>query len=214
VQAGQGRQGRRLYDLGCGDGRMVITAVKKFGAKRGVGVDIDEDLVKKSQRPPRRPASPTRSPPQGRLLKVDACPTLTVVLLYMGDDITPPQADPAKDAQAGQAGWSRTLPDGRRLAAGPLAGGHQHRGRIPRLHQHDPPVGDQGKKSKRAAGLVPAVCGGGINPAARICRECIACADVPWLVLVALALVLLTGCKGMRPITLKVQLPRRTPRST
>src|SRR5262249_44893849 len=36
-----------VYDLGCGDGRMVITAVKKFGAKRGVGVDIDPDLVKK-----------------------------------------------------------------------------------------------------------------------------------------------------------------------
>jgi SAM-dependent methyltransferase len=29
-----------LYDLGCGDGRIVITAAKKFGA-RGVGVDID-----------------------------------------------------------------------------------------------------------------------------------------------------------------------------
>ena len=29
-----------VYDLGCGDGRFVITAAKKFGA-RGVGVDID-----------------------------------------------------------------------------------------------------------------------------------------------------------------------------
>src|SRR5207244_1445424 len=36
-----------VYDLGCGDGRMVITAVKKFGAKRGVGVDLDPELVKK-----------------------------------------------------------------------------------------------------------------------------------------------------------------------
>src|SRR5262249_24984517 len=34
-----------VYDLGCGDGRMVITAVKKFNAKRGVGVDIDSKLV-------------------------------------------------------------------------------------------------------------------------------------------------------------------------
>src|SRR5262245_38513695 len=32
-----------VYDLGCGDGRMVIMAVEKFGAKRGVGVDIDPD---------------------------------------------------------------------------------------------------------------------------------------------------------------------------
>ena len=30
-----------VYDLGCGDGRIVITAVKEFKAQRGVGVDID-----------------------------------------------------------------------------------------------------------------------------------------------------------------------------
>src|SRR5918993_706386 len=30
-----------VYDLGCGDGRLVITAVNKFGARRGFGVDID-----------------------------------------------------------------------------------------------------------------------------------------------------------------------------
>lgn len=29
-----------VYDLGCGDGRIVIAAARKFGA-RGVGVDID-----------------------------------------------------------------------------------------------------------------------------------------------------------------------------
>ena len=29
-----------VYDLGCGDGRIVIAAVQRFGA-RGVGVDID-----------------------------------------------------------------------------------------------------------------------------------------------------------------------------
>ena len=33
-----------VYDLGCGDGRMVITAARKYGA-RGVGVDIDADLI-------------------------------------------------------------------------------------------------------------------------------------------------------------------------
>jgi precorrin-6B methylase 2 len=37
-----------VYDLGSGDGRLVITAVKKFGAKRGVGVDIDPQRVKES----------------------------------------------------------------------------------------------------------------------------------------------------------------------
>lgn len=33
-----------VYDLGCGDGRIVITAAKKHGA-RGVGVDIDPDRI-------------------------------------------------------------------------------------------------------------------------------------------------------------------------
>jgi len=37
-----------VYDLGCGDGRLVITAARKYGA-RGVGVDFDLNLVKESR---------------------------------------------------------------------------------------------------------------------------------------------------------------------
>ena len=33
-----------VYDLGCGDGRIVITAAQRFGA-RGVGVDIDPQRI-------------------------------------------------------------------------------------------------------------------------------------------------------------------------
>lgn len=33
-----------VYDLGCGDGRIVIAAAREFGA-RGVGVDIDPALI-------------------------------------------------------------------------------------------------------------------------------------------------------------------------
>lgn len=33
-----------LFDLGCGDGRIVITAVKRYGA-RGIGIDIDPDRI-------------------------------------------------------------------------------------------------------------------------------------------------------------------------
>jgi len=36
-----------VYDLGCGDGRIVITAAKKYGA-RGVGVDIDPERIKEA----------------------------------------------------------------------------------------------------------------------------------------------------------------------
>lgn len=33
-----------VYDLGCGDGRIVITAAQKYGA-RGVGIDIDPQRI-------------------------------------------------------------------------------------------------------------------------------------------------------------------------
>ena len=37
-----------VYDLGCGDGRIIITAASKYGA-RGVGVDIEPYRVAESQ---------------------------------------------------------------------------------------------------------------------------------------------------------------------
>lgn len=36
------------YDLGCGDGRIVVTAVQKFGAARGTGYDIDPERIKEA----------------------------------------------------------------------------------------------------------------------------------------------------------------------
>ena len=36
-----------VYDLGCGDGRIVITAAQRYGA-RGVGIDIDPQRVAES----------------------------------------------------------------------------------------------------------------------------------------------------------------------
>jgi protein-L-isoaspartate O-methyltransferase len=37
-----------VYDIGCGDGRIVIAAAQKFGA-RGVGIDIDPKLIAEAQ---------------------------------------------------------------------------------------------------------------------------------------------------------------------
>jgi SAM-dependent methyltransferase len=37
-----------VYDLGCGDGRIVITAAKRYGA-RGVGIDIDPQRIVESR---------------------------------------------------------------------------------------------------------------------------------------------------------------------
>jgi len=37
-----------VYDLGCGDARILITAVKEYGAKKAVGYEIKQDLHEKS----------------------------------------------------------------------------------------------------------------------------------------------------------------------
>jgi SAM-dependent methyltransferase len=37
-----------VYDLGSGDGRILIAAVKDFGAARGVGVDIDPAMIREA----------------------------------------------------------------------------------------------------------------------------------------------------------------------
>ena len=42
-----------LYDLGCGDGRIVILAAHKYGA-RGVGVDIDPQRIREAEAAARR----------------------------------------------------------------------------------------------------------------------------------------------------------------
>jgi uncharacterized protein (TIGR03000 family) len=77
-----------VYDLGCGDGRMVITAVKKFGARRGVGIDIKEDLVKQCKENAKRAGIEDKVEfRQGDVLKVSDLADATVVMLYMGEDI-------------------------------------------------------------------------------------------------------------------------------
>jgi len=42
------KKGDVVYDLGCGDGRIVVTAAKKYGVK-AVGVDIDQERVEESR---------------------------------------------------------------------------------------------------------------------------------------------------------------------
>ena len=47
LELAQPKKGEILYDLGCGDGRIVVTAAKKYGVK-GIGVDIDPQRIKES----------------------------------------------------------------------------------------------------------------------------------------------------------------------
>src|SRR6185369_10620801 len=41
-------KGDVLYDLGCGDGRTVVTAAKQYGV-RAIGIDINPERIKESQ---------------------------------------------------------------------------------------------------------------------------------------------------------------------
>jgi len=71
-----------VYDLGCGDGRIVITAAKKYGA-HAVGIDIDPERIRESQQNAR--AAGVEKLVTFRLedaMKVDVSPA-TVVTLYL-----------------------------------------------------------------------------------------------------------------------------------
>src|SRR4030042_419286 len=48
LRMAQVRKDDVLYDLGCGDGRIVITAAQLYGT-RGVGMDIDPERIQESQ---------------------------------------------------------------------------------------------------------------------------------------------------------------------
>ncbi|HET9734957.1 MAG TPA: methyltransferase domain-containing protein [Burkholderiales bacterium] len=75
-----------VYDLGAGDGRVVIAAAKKFGA-RGVGVEIDERLIAQA----RRNAEQAGVADRVRFLEQDLFKTdlreATVVALYLSPNL-------------------------------------------------------------------------------------------------------------------------------
>ena len=73
-----------VYDLGSGDGRIVIAAVKEFGAARGVGIDLDEMRNIEARGNARRAGVGTRVTfVRQNLYDADLRPA-TVVTLYMG----------------------------------------------------------------------------------------------------------------------------------
>jgi cyclopropane fatty-acyl-phospholipid synthase-like methyltransferase len=48
IEAAEVKKGDILYDMGSGDGRIVIEAAKRFGVK-GVGIDLNPELVAKAR---------------------------------------------------------------------------------------------------------------------------------------------------------------------
>lgn len=75
-----------VYDLGSGDGRIVITAAKKYGS-RGVGYDIDPDRIKEANDNARTAGVTDRVRfVQGDLFEADLSEA-TVVTLYLLPEI-------------------------------------------------------------------------------------------------------------------------------
>jgi 4-diphosphocytidyl-2-C-methyl-D-erythritol kinase len=94
----------RVYDLGCGDGRIVIRAAQRFGA-RGVGVDLNPQRVGEA-----RAAAKKAGPQVDRLVSFDDVPAAE----------RQPQAAPAhlQGTEAGHADRVARLRHGRLGAAG------------------------------------------------------------------------------------------------
>jgi ribosomal protein L11 methylase PrmA len=71
-----------VYDLGCGDGRIVIAAAKRFGA-RGVGIDLQPNLIRSAQEAAAREGVSDRVEFRvGNALEADVSEA-TVVALYL-----------------------------------------------------------------------------------------------------------------------------------
>jgi len=71
-----------VYDLGCGDGRIVISAARRFGA-RGVGIDLDPERIREASTNARLAGVQQRVRfRQADLFQTDFSPA-TVVMLYL-----------------------------------------------------------------------------------------------------------------------------------
>jgi SAM-dependent methyltransferase len=76
----------RVYDLGSGDGRVVIAAARDFGAS-GVGVEIDPQLVQASRDRAAGAGVAERTTFLWQDLFVTDLTAATVVTLYLRDDV-------------------------------------------------------------------------------------------------------------------------------
>ena len=71
-----------VYDLGCGDGRILISAARKYGA-RGVGIDLDPERIREAQANARAAGVQERVRfRQADLFRTDFSPA-SVVMLYL-----------------------------------------------------------------------------------------------------------------------------------
>jgi uncharacterized protein (TIGR03000 family) len=79
-----------VADCGCGDGILIITAVKKFGAKKGIGVDIDPLKVRDAKAAVKAAGLEDKiTIREGNALKQTAndIGEATVIMTYMGNEL-------------------------------------------------------------------------------------------------------------------------------
>ena len=82
------KKNEMVYDLGCGDGRILMTAAQKFGA-RATGVELDPVLYKKtSARIVELKLQDRIKLLNGNLLEVDLSPADVVTLYLLTDSNT------------------------------------------------------------------------------------------------------------------------------
>ncbi len=75
-----------LYDLGCGDGRIVVAAARKYGA-RGTGIDINPQRIEEARSNARKAGVADKVQFRvGNLFETDVS-SATVVTLYLLPDI-------------------------------------------------------------------------------------------------------------------------------
>ena len=83
LEAGHVKPGEMVYDLGSGDGRVVISAAQKFGA-RAVGVELMPDLVRKARERIQSLGLADRvSIVEGSALRVDLSPADVVTMWFL-----------------------------------------------------------------------------------------------------------------------------------
>jgi protein-L-isoaspartate O-methyltransferase len=83
LEAGRVKSGDLVYDLGSGDGRVVITAAQKYGA-RAVGVELLPDLCRKARERIQAAGLADRVRIiEGSALRVDLSPADVVTMVFL-----------------------------------------------------------------------------------------------------------------------------------
>ncbi len=82
ILAGAG-SGDIVYDLGCGDGRVLFTAVEEFNVTQAVGYDLDQEMVEALEKRIRDTGMVGRiAAIQANFMEVDLSPA-TIVTIYL-----------------------------------------------------------------------------------------------------------------------------------